>query len=182
MLADSEEDARVNSSREAIDPFISTIATRLTAMEQRLVVVETSSGGAICRLLTRISGASNWFAGGVIAYGAETRERLLEFDESIVKGEGLVSELAALLLAQQGRRRTGVAWALAETGIAGPQVGRHSRKPEGLVYTAVCGPSMSDVRMGRATEGSRDANQEIFALYALRHLASILSGQSPGGG
>jgi nicotinamide-nucleotide amidase len=151
-------------------------------MGQRLVVVETSSGGTICRLLTRISGASNWFAGGVIAYGVEARKYFLGFDESAVLDEGLVSRSAAVLLAQQSRRRAGVAWALAETGIAGPQTGRQSRKPEGLVYTAVSGPSIVDVRMEQATEGSRDGNQEVFAFYALRHLASILIGQSPGEG
>ena len=62
---------------------------------------------------------------------------------SIATEFGIVSEEYAAALAQYVRSAFACEWALAESGIAGPQLGRRSAKPVGMVCFAVAGPGIA---------------------------------------
>jgi nicotinamide mononucleotide (NMN) deamidase PncC len=76
-------------------------------------------------------------------------------------------------MAERVRDTLGATWGLAETGIAGPQTGRRSAKPAGLVYVAVAGPITASAE--RRTELSgREENQRAFTTHALALLLESL--------
>jgi nicotinamide mononucleotide (NMN) deamidase PncC len=65
---------------------------------------------------------------------------------------------------------TGVAWAIAESGIAGPQGSRRSPKPVGAVALAVAGPGGA-VAEEHVFPGSRVAVMEQITQRCLELLA-----------
>lgn len=105
----------------------------------RLAVAESCTGGRIAAALTAIAGASQSFAGGVVAYENAAKIALLDVDAAVVDEHGAVSEETALAMVHGAKRRFRCEVALATTGIAGPTGGSES-KPVGLVWLAVSTP------------------------------------------
>jgi nicotinamide-nucleotide amidase len=150
------------------------IACWLQAHGQWLAVAETSAGGLVTATLLRRAGASTWFRGAVVPYARGARSLLLGLPE----GGELVSEEAALELARAVRARLASDWALAESGIAGPQRGRQSTKPVGLVCLAVVGPGTERTRTLLLPAQRRQVLMRAFARAALQFLAETLAEQS----
>ena len=150
------------------------IAALLTERGQTLAAVEASAGGRLSAALTAIPGSSAWFLGAAIAYSAVAKEALLGIGATELASSGAVGASAALLLAQAARRRLGATWAVAESGIAGPQGTHRSRKPPGLAYVAVTGPNGQAVREVQTGWDERVANQQAFAASALALLTEQL--------
>ena len=152
------------------------IAVALTARGQTVAVAEASAGGRLSAALTVVPGSSAWFLGAAIVYSASAKEVLLGVSAADLAATGAVDAAAALLLARAVRDRLQAAWGVAETGVAGPQGGRRSRKPAGLAYVAVVGPPGEAVREIRTGRDEREANQRSFAEGALALLAEVLEG------
>ena len=150
------------------------IAQALDARGETLAVAETAAGGLISARLLAIPGASRWFLGGAVAYSAGAKAAWLGLSPEDLAGSGVVSAESAAAMARAARERLGATWGLAEAGIAGPQTGRRSTKPAGLVYVAVSGliDGVEEVRTGLE---DRAGNQQAFAAAALRLLARVLS-------
>ena len=151
------------------------IAAALTDRRQSLAVAEASAGGRLSVALTGIPGSSAWFLGGAVVYSALAKEALLGITASDLVTTGVVDPAAALLLARAARARLQASWGVAETGVAGPQGGRRSRKPAGLAYVAVVGPSLEEVRELQTGRDDRGSNQQAFADGALSLLAELLT-------
>ena len=144
------------------------IAQVLTARRETLAVVETSAGGLISSILTDIAGASQWYVGSVVPYSSRARQRILDLEPG-----SAVSESAATKLARAGQRILGADWVLSETGIAGPQFGRRSTKPVGLVAVAVAGREERSMKV-RVSGRSRQENKLAFAATGLNLLLATL--------
>jgi nicotinamide-nucleotide amidase len=154
------------------------IAAALTARGESLAVAEAASGGLVSAALVAVPGASAWFAGGAVAYGAAAKARWLGLAPESFVPQGVVSPAGAQAMAEAVRLRLGTTWGLAEVGIAGPQTGRRSRKGAGLSYVAVSGPrpAQEEVRTGR---DDRPENQAAFALAALLLLRDAMRAAAP---
>src|SRR5687768_3438749 len=149
------------------------IASLLLERGENVAVAETAAGGAISAALTAIPGASAWFLGAVVPYAASAKARWLDLSASALDGAGIVSEAAAQAMAARVRDALGATWGLAETGIAGPQTGRRSAKPAGLVYLAVDGPVLA-ARERLTGLAGRLENQAAFTHLALELLLESL--------
>ena len=118
-------------------------AARLGARLRRsgftLAVAESCTGGLLGAGLTAVSGSSDWFLGGVIAYSNDVKVRLLGVPEITIRDHGAVSEETALAMARGARRALKAGWGIGITGIAGPG-GATPGKPVGTVCIAVAGP------------------------------------------
>jgi nicotinamide-nucleotide amidase len=134
-----------------------------------LAVVEATAGGLLCARLVSVPGASAWFERGVVAYSAKAKRELTGIAAGLLRSEGAVSQAAVGAMAEGLRRRVGVDFALAESGIAGPQTGRRSGKPVGSAVMAVAGPART-VTEERIYAGSRVEVMEKIAERCLELL------------
>ena len=99
------------------------IGEALRARGWTLAVAESCTGGMIGARVTAVSGSSDYFVGGVIAYADATKVALLGVDEAEMAREGAVSDEVARQMAAGVRTRLDADIALSVTGVAGPRGG-----------------------------------------------------------
>ncbi len=145
------------------------IADLLRRRGETLAVAESCTGGGVGARLTAMSGASDWFLGGVIAYANDIKERLLGVPTDVLARDGAVSRASAEAMAGGVREVTGATWGVAITGVAGPGGGTPD-KPVGLVWIAIAGPDGVEAIEGRfrGDRGSVRRRAETSALHHLR--------------
>jgi PncC family amidohydrolase len=122
------------------DELCAAIGEALVARGEKVAVSVTTAGGLISARMLSVPGASRWFDGGVVPYSGAHRWEQLGVDREIAREHGAVSEQWVRATAEGLARAMGTAWAIAESGIAGPQGSRRSPKPVGSVAIAVMGP------------------------------------------
>ena len=101
-----------------------------------LSVAESCTGGLIGHRLTEVSGSSNAYKGGVVAYSNYSKINILGINEQILEEHGAVSEETAKEMAMRSRMMFSSDIGLSITGIAGPD-GGSTEKPVGLVFIAL---------------------------------------------
>jgi len=121
------------------DTLEGVIGKALTAAAATVAVAESCTGGWLGKRLTDAPGASKYFRGGLIAYGNEAKVNLLGVSPETLSTHGAVSAETAQEMASGARSRFNADYALAVTGIAGPEGGTPD-KPVGLVYIALATP------------------------------------------
>ena len=151
-------------SRTAGEHLEHAVGRMLERRGERAAFAESLTGGLITERLTRVPGSSAWFDLGVVAYANEAKRDLLAVPEEALAVHGAVSEPVAMAMAGGARRRSGNAWGVAVTGIAGPG-GGSAGKPVGLVWIAVSGP-VSRARRFRLP-GDRSLVRQLTATAAL---------------
>jgi nicotinamide-nucleotide amidase len=112
------------------------VLDRCRALNLKLAVAESCTGGMLGERITNIPGSSDVFLGGVIAYHNDVKKTLLGVRAEDLERYGAVSEEVALQMAAGVRKRTGADVGVSVTGIAGPGGGT-PEKPVGLVWIAI---------------------------------------------
>ena len=133
----------------------------------RLATAESCTGGMIGALLTAVPGSSDAFAGGVVAYSNELKQRLLNVGADLLAARGAVSAEVAVAMAD-GATALGAECAVAVTGIAGPG-GGSEEKPVGTVHIAVRTPRVQRT-LSRRFPADRAFVRELTANVALDQL------------
>jgi len=111
----------------------------LLKKKMTLSIAESCTGGLISDRITNISGSSNYFDRGIVAYSNKSKVRELGIDKKLIKKYGAVSRPVAIAMAKGMLNKSGSDIALGVTGIAGPTGGTR-KKPVGLVYIAMARP------------------------------------------
>ncbi len=115
------------------EPLEVIVGQLLSARKLTLAVAESCTGGLIGHRLTDVSGSSEYFVGGIVAYSYDAKEHLLGVRHNTLYDHGAVSAETAIEMARGARRTLGTDIGLSVTGIAGPGGGLPG-KPVGLVY------------------------------------------------
>lgn len=123
----------------------SAVAKRLVARGETLSSAESCTGGVIASKFTAMSGASEYFWGGVVSYDNSVKENVLGVSRHNLETYGAVSEQVARQMAEGVRRLCGTTYGIATTGIAGP-TGGTPEKPVGTVWMAVATPTHTIAR------------------------------------
>lgn len=110
----------------------SELLTLLKNCSGRIAAAESCTGGLVAAALTDIPGISEVFAGGVVAYENEVKNRLLNVPMSVFETVGAVSEECARFMAVGAAKACQTDFAVSTTGIAGPGGGVPG-KPVGTV-------------------------------------------------
>jgi nicotinamide-nucleotide amidase len=126
-------------------PLEELVGLRLREQNHTLAVAESCSGGLICHRLTNISGASDYFLGGVVTYSNQAKIDLLGVSPEILREKGAVSAETAYAMAQGVQRLFKAHYTLAATGIAGPSGGTPA-KPVGTVFLGLGTPTHTYTR------------------------------------
>lgn len=142
----------------------------LTRQHATLALAESCTGGAIAHRLTNVPGASAVFLAGLVTYSNRAKEQFLGVQAATLAAHGAVSEAVAREMAEGARRHTQATYALAVTGIAGPDGGT-PEKPVGTVFLALAGPFPTLVQKqfnpyDRLTFKEVTANQALELLRA----------------
>lgn len=130
------------------------VARELTMHQSTIATAESCTGGLLAERLTRISGSSAYFLGGVVSYSNTLKSAWVDVPEEIIDTRGAVSAEVAVALADGIRRRTGATLGVGITGVAGP-TGGTPEKPVGTVHVAIADASGSKER-GTRYPGERD--------------------------
>jgi nicotinamide-nucleotide amidase len=138
-----------------------------------LATAESCTGGLVAARLTGVPGASAVYAGGVVSYSDDLKQRELGVTEETLREHGAVSAEAAREMSAGGRERLGADVAVAVTGIAGPDGGT-PEKPVGLVYLHAVGPA-GDTALRVTLPGDREAVRTRATNLALHMLRRLLS-------
>ena len=144
------------------------VHSQLTAKGKTLATAESCTGGTIASQLTALAGASHYFRGGVVAYSNEVKECALGVNHSTLEQHGAVSEQTAREMAEGVRKRFDSDYAIATTGIAGPDGGTPT-KPVGTVWIAVASRTHTEAALlnfpGRRRQQNIDRSvNQTFAM------------------
>jgi PncC family amidohydrolase len=168
------------ATREENGELAQEVSQLLTAGGVSLSTAESCTGGAIATLLTSIPGASEWFAGGIVAYANGLKISLLGVPESVIRDYGAVSSETALAMAEGVRKVAGTDLGISVTGVAGPGGGTR-QKPVGTVFMALCSRHFRRV-WHMHFEGDREVVRSSATGYLLQKLVSHLRGEDEDAG
>jgi len=148
------------------------VLERCRALNFKLAVAESCTGGMLGERITSIPGSSDVFLGGVIAYHDGVKKAVLGVHPEDIERYGAVSEQVALQMAAGIREKTGADVGVSVTGIAGPGGGT-PEKPVGLAWIAVHGPEAKARRFHLG--GDRAEIRQRAAQAALEMVRRALS-------
>jgi nicotinamide-nucleotide amidase len=154
------------------EPLEEVIGKRLRERGETLSVAESCTGGLLAERITSIPGSSDYFIGGFLVYANLMKTRLLGVEAALIEEHGAVSESVAEAMADGARSRTGSAYALAITGVAGPGGGSDA-KPVGTVVIGLAGPDGCRSHRFRFL-GDRTRVRALSAQSALDLLRKVL--------
>jgi nicotinamide-nucleotide amidase len=142
------------------------IVDELARRGRTLAVAESVTGGGIADQIVAVPGASRAFMGGVVAYDNAVKRDVLGVREDTLARAGAVSEEVAVDMARGARAALRADFALATTGIAGPD-GGSAEKPVGLVWFALVDDAGEVETYSRTFPGERSDIRERAAMTAL---------------
>ncbi|WP_421919474.1 competence/damage-inducible protein A [Marinifilum sp.] len=114
------------------------VAELLLAKNKTIGTAESCTGGYIAHLITSNVGSSAYFKGSVVSYSNEIKENVLGVNAKDLEVHGAVSKEVVEQMALGAKRVLSTDYALATSGIAGPDGGT-DEKPVGTVWIALAG-------------------------------------------
>jgi nicotinamide-nucleotide amidase len=160
------------------DTLESVIVWLLTQRRQTLVVAESCTGGRLASRVTDVPGASAVFLGGLVTYSNEFKQRLLGVRPETLAAHGAVSEPVVCEMAAGARASYGSDFALAITGIAGPDGGSDA-KPVGTVFIALSSATGTQV-VRQLNRYDRETFKHVTTQQALELLRQELTTTAAG--
>lgn len=159
----------------SIEKSTADLATGLhVVLEQQgatLATAESLTGGLLAEILTATPGASKTYVGGIVSYATALKTGLLGVPEAVVEAHGVVSAECARAMAEGARAITKATYAIATTGVAGPEP--QDGMPVGTVHVAVATPSGTEHEELRL-DGDRTEIRAGTCAAALSVLSAIL--------
>lgn len=145
---------------------------KMAARGLTLSVAESCTGGYISHLITQHAGSSQVFLGGGVTYSNELKQSLLGVKPETLAQYGAVSGETVTEMVEGALRHFESDYAIAVTGIAGPD-GGSAEKPVGTVWIGVSNGAKTQVK--KFTFGNkRVQNIERSAVSALIMLNTLL--------
>ncbi len=147
------------------EDLVRQLGSLLVKRRWMVATAESCTGGLLGHALTSLSGSSNYFQGGVIAYSNYLKRSLLGVPPELLETVGAVSSPVALAMARGVRQVCSSQVGLATTGIAGPTGGTPA-KPIGTVYIAYVDEHTEQV-LHLVWQGDRNSNNANSVRAAL---------------
>lgn len=156
------------------DRLADSVRTLMTRAHLTVSTAESVTGGLAGATLVSVSGASNFFSGGIVAYSNESKVKLLGVRKRTLSVHGAVSSETAIEMASGARALFESSISVSCTGIAGP-AGETEHKPVGLVYLAIASDGGA-----RAVERRFEGDRTAVRLATVEGMLRLLIGAAGG--
>jgi nicotinamide-nucleotide amidase len=157
ILTEAAGDVVFGVDDEAIEHAV---ARALAVEGLTLGLAESLTGGLASSRLVNVPGASQWFRGSVVSYASEVKYEILGVPEGPV-----VSESAAIAMAEGAQRVLGADVGLSITGVAGPD--SQDGQPPGTVLVGLALPKSEPEGVAFTVPGDRDRVRQYATIAAL---------------
>jgi len=161
QIEDALGDRIYSAEGEAMEEVVGKL---LVARGATIAVAESCTGGLLAQRLTSVPGSSRYFLGGWVPYSRDLKSSALGVSAEVLDSHGAVSAETAREMAEGVLREAGSDYAIAITGVAGPEPDED--KAVGLVYIALAGDGGLEVKQ-RQFLGERDRIRTQAAQTAL---------------
>ena len=137
--------AQINILKPIIAPYLQSEKGEIVEelLQQKFIeksltlsTAESCTGGNISHQITKISGSSAYYIGGMITYATRIKEQFLHIFHDLIENETVVSEAVAKAMAEGIKIQFNTDFGLAITGVAGPNLGE-DKNEVGTAYIAV---------------------------------------------
>jgi len=150
------------------------IVDTLRARGETVSTAESLTAGAVSSAIVTTAGASDVFVGAITAYRDEVKISHLGVDQGVLNKYTSVSEQVAVAMAQGAIKSFGTTWAIATTGVAGPNL--LDGNPVGAVWVVVEGPVCETIEL--SLSGERESVRNAATASAIATFARILRHQT----
>jgi nicotinamide-nucleotide amidase len=150
-------------------PLEVAIGELLINAEATLGTAESCTGGYLSHMITSVSGSSAYYQGSVISYSNEVKIKELSVKPIDLLKHGAVSKEVVEQMAKGLQKRLKVDYALATSGVAGPD-GGSEEKPVGTVWIALATPNGKIISKLLKLEKNRGRNIHRSSIAALNLL------------
>ena len=157
-----------------------TLGAELLRLGAHVATAESCTGGGIAEAITRISGSSAWFEAGYVTYSNGQKTAQLGVPAGLFTTVGAVSREVVEAMVQGAQQRSGARFAVAVSGIAGPDGGTPD-KPVGTVWLAWADGTQIMTHCYRFA-GNRAEVRRRSVETALQGLLRLVIGENPGKG
>lgn len=140
-----------------------------------LSAAESCTGGLVSDRITNVSGSSEYFPGGVVAYAYEAKANLLGVSWETLNTHGAVSEETVLEMARGARKLFNTDIGISVSGIAGP-TGGTPEKPLGTTWLGLAADHGEWARHF-IWDGDRVHNKHHSSEAALQFVIDYLEGK-----
>lgn len=160
------------AAKPAPDPAKRVIELLIKA-KATIATAESCTGGLVAGALTDIPGSSAAFYGGYVTYDNAAKTRMVRVPARLIRDYGAVSNQVARAMADGTRNTAHTDYAVAVTGIAGPD-GGSEKKPVGLVYFAVSSDEGTKVIEKRFGDLGREGIRKAAVAEALKLVLDVV--------
>lgn len=154
------------------DELESVIGKLLIDSDATIGTAESCTGGFVANQIVNIPGSSEYFEGSVVSYSNAVKINILGVSRETLEDYGAVSEQTAREMAEGARRALKTTYAIATTGIAGPDGGT-AEKPVGTVWIACATPTETITQL-LTLRNNRKINIELTSSYVLNLLRKTI--------
>jgi PncC family amidohydrolase len=146
----------------------------LRAKKMTIATAESCTGGLVSHRITNVSGSSEYFPGGVVAYSYEAKVKFLEVSWDVLNSVGAVSHETVEQMARGARKLFSADIGISVSGIAGP-TGGTPEKPVGTTWFGLSTPD-GDWSRHFLWHGDREQNKHDSSEAALQFVIDYLEG------
>lgn len=171
LIADRHEHALFSLDGSSVDDQVAGLLGH-----RRMGVGESCTGGLMAARLTERPGASDYVAGGVVAYSDAAKSELLGVDPELIARLGAVSPEVAEAMADGALTRFDADVGVAITGVAGPGGGTET-KPVGYVCWCVKASDGALLARDIQVPGDRAEIRDRSTTVAMHLLRRLLRGE-----
>ncbi len=140
-----------------------------------LAAAESCTGGLVADRITNVSGSSEYFPGGVVAYAYEAKVNLLGVSWDTLNVHGAVSAETVLEMARGARKIFNADIGISVSGIAGP-TGGLPEKPVGTTWFGLV-TGKGEWTRHFIWDGDRIQNKHYSSEAALQFVVDYLEGK-----
>ena len=156
-------------SEDEIVALAAELGRRLASRRALVTAAESCTGGLVAGAITSIPGSSGWFQRGFVTYSNEAKTEMLGVSAETLARHGAVSEETARSMAEGALRAGRANYAVAITGVAGPDGGTPA-KPVGMVCFGWAALDGSTTSTTKRLPGDRAAVRHASVIVALQGL------------